>query len=202
MEFPLESRSRRPHCVLLMALSLALVCFGPGSAWLASGAKAATAPRVEFTTNQGSFVVELTSQGVPRARENFLGLVERGDYDGTLIHRVVHGFLIQGGDPSGDGYGGTSIWGLPFAREIDPQADFAHAGILAMAHRADDQRNSSQFFITLASAAWLDGRYTILGQVVEGMDVVETLGEAAVDGPAQRPVVDIVVESVRRVPTP
>lgn len=158
-----------------------------------------TPPRVRFETTEGSFEVALTSKAVPRAMENFLGLAEQGDYDGTLIHRVVPGFLIQGGDPSGDGYGGESLWGIPFAREIDPEASFAHAGVLAMAHRADDQRNASQYFITLAPAPWLDGRYTILGRVVEGMDVVEAIGKAAVVGPSQRPVVDIVVKSIRLV---
>jgi cyclophilin family peptidyl-prolyl cis-trans isomerase len=160
------------------------------------------APRLAFETSQGRFVVELDSQGVPRATENFLGLVERGDYDGTLIHRVIKDFLIQGGDPSGDGYGGQSIWGGPFAREIDPDAAFGKAGVLAMAHRADDQRNASQFFITLAPAPWLDGRYTIVGAVTEGMDVVQAIGATAVEGPSQRPIVDVLITRVRRIDTP
>ncbi len=154
--------------------------------------------RVEFETNFGRFVVAVS--GAPelsRARENFVGLARRGDYDGTLIHRVVKDFLIQGGDPSGDGYGGTSLWGLPFEREIDPHSHFDRAGVLAMAHRADDQRNASQFFITLSPAPWLDGRYTILGQVVEGIEVVQEIGRLAVDGPTQRPIEEVRVKHLR-----
>jgi cyclophilin family peptidyl-prolyl cis-trans isomerase len=172
------------------------------TATLLGGGASEAAPRLAFETSQGRFVVELNSKSVPRATENFLGLAERGDYDGTLIHRVIKDFLIQGGDPSGDGYGGQSIWGVPFEREIDPDAAFGEGGVLAMAHRADDQRNASQFFITLASAPWLDGRYTIVGSIVEGMDVVQAIGASAVEGPNQRPIIDVLVKSVRRIDTP
>lgn len=153
-------------------------------------------PRAVVQTSQGSFTVELYAERAPRAVENFLGLARQGSYDRTLVHRAVEGFLIQGGDPTGQGYGGESVWGLPFENEIDDTLQFDEPGRLAMANRGRPDTNASQFFVTVKAAPWLDGDYTIFGQVVAGMDVVRAISETEVRGARHRPVDDVLLLTV------
>jgi peptidylprolyl isomerase len=107
--------------------------------------------------------------------------VKSGYYDGVTFHRVIKGFMIQGGDPTGSGRGGESIWKKPFEDEFSPYTLFEKKGLLAMAN-AGKNTNKSQFFITTVPTPWLNGYHTIFGEVVEGMEVVTKIENSAVDG--------------------
>lgn len=131
-------------------------------------------------TTQGVIEVELMPEVAPKACENFTKLIEKGYYDGLIFHRVIKGFMIQGGDPTGTGRGGESIWGKPFSDEFSQDVKFDKTGILAMAN-AGPNTNGSQFFITTAKTPWLNMRHTIFGQVISGYDVVEKIENTAVD---------------------
>ncbi|HTL71269.1 MAG TPA: peptidylprolyl isomerase [Candidatus Eisenbacteria bacterium] len=144
--------------------------------------------RVTMETTAGAVELKLYADVAPKAVENFTRLAEKGYYDGLSFHRVIKGFMIQGGDPNGDGTGGKSIWGEPFEDETYPDVKFDKKGLLAMAN-SGPHTNGSQFFITLAPTPHLNGRHTIFGEVVSGMEVVEAIGSTAVDGD-DRPLAD------------
>jgi cyclophilin family peptidyl-prolyl cis-trans isomerase len=146
-------------------------------------------------TNMGTIELELFPKEAPKAVENFTKLANKGYYDGVTFHRVIDNFMIQGGDPTGTGRGGESIWGESFKDEISPNLKFDKAGILAMAN-AGPNTNGSQFFITLAATPWLDGHYTIFGKVIEGMDVVKAIGKVKTTKPYDKPVKNVVMEKV------
>ena len=137
-------------------------------------------PEVLLQTNMGDIVLEIRPDIAPLAAENFLTHVKKGYYDGTTFHRVIEDFMIQGGDPTGTGRGGESIWGRPFKDEFAPNVVFDKPGILAMAN-AGPGTNRSQFFITTVPTPWLNGRHTIFGYVKKGMDVVIKISETGVD---------------------
>ena len=129
---------------------------------------------VVLETNQGKIEIKLMPKVAPKACENFAGLVERGYYDGIIFHRVIKKFMIQGGDPSGTGRGGNSIWNKPFEDEVSPDVTFDQPGLLAMANSGPNT-NGSQFFITTAKTPRLNMRHTIFGEVVSGYDVVQKI---------------------------
>lgn len=131
----------------------------------------------------------------PKTCENFLGLARKGYYDGVAFHRVIKDFMIQGGDPSGTGRGGASLFGGKFADEIDRALRHTGAGILSMAN-AGPNTNGSQFFITLAPTPHLDGKHTIFGRVCEGMETVRRLG-AVQTGANDRPTTDVKILKAR-----
>ncbi|BGP30219.1 Peptidyl-prolyl cis-trans isomerase-like 1 [Rhodotorula toruloides] len=135
---------------------------------------------VLLQTNLGPITFELYDQHAPRTCRNFLELSKRGYYNSTVFHRVIADFMIQGGDPTGTGRGGTSIYGDRFEDEIHPDLRFTGAGILAMANSGPDT-NGSQFFITLAPTPHLERKHTIFGRVSSGMQVVQRLGAVATD---------------------
>ena len=135
---------------------------------------------VVFETTEGKIVFALKPEIAPKACENFIGLVQKGYYDGVSFHRVIRGFMIQGGDPSGTGRGGQSIFGRSFEDEFKPNVVFDKAGLLAMAN-AGPNTNGSQFFITTVPTPHLNGRHTIFGEVVEGMNVVRKIENSEVD---------------------
>jgi len=135
---------------------------------------------VALETNQGTIEIQLLTKVAPRACENFIGLVRKGYYDGIIFHRVIKNFMIQGGDPTGTGTAGESIWGKPFADEVTPGIRFDKKGLLAMAN-AGPNTNGSQFFITTANTQWLDMKHTIFGEVVSGYDVVEKIENTPAD---------------------
>jgi peptidylprolyl isomerase len=141
---------------------------------------------VVFETTQGVIEFKLKPEVAPKACENFTKLIESNYYDGIVFHRVIKDFMIQGGDPTGTGRGGKSIYGKPFEDECSPVVRFDHPGILAMAN-AGPSTNGSQFFITTASTPWLNMRHTIFGEVISGMDVVRKI-EGTKTGPQDRPV--------------
>ncbi len=149
------------------------------------GPDLSSSSRVILETNRGTIVLELYPGRAPRAVENFLGLVGKGYYDGIIFHRVIPDFMIQGGDPTGTGRGGRSIWGKPFEDEFHPELSFDRPGLLAMANSGPNT-NGSQFFITVAPTPWLNGRHTIFGEVVSGYEVVEAIVNAPTEG-ANRP---------------
>lgn len=143
---------------------------------------------VVLETNQGVIEIELFSRLAPKACENFVGLVRKGYYDGTIFHKVIKNLLIQAGDPTGTGKGGTSIWGKPFRDEVTPGIEFDRRGLVAMANTGPDT-NGSQFFITTAQAKWLNMKHTIFGEVVSGYDVVRKIEGTPTDS-ADRPLVE------------
>ena len=143
---------------------------------------------VVLETTQGVIEVKLMPDAAPKACENFRSLVEKGYYNGIVFHRVIKKFMIQGGDPTGTGRGGSSIWGKPFADEFKNSVTFDRKGLLAMAN-AGPGTNGSQFFITCAPAPWLDNKHTIFGEVVSGYDVVEKI-ENTQTGPGDRPIAE------------
>ncbi len=159
-----------------------------------------------FRTSEGSFRVQLFDDRAPTTVANFVGLAEgtkewtdpasrqrvkRRFYDGLIFHRVIDGFMIQGGCPLRSGTGGP---GYQFADEFGPGLQHDQAGLLSMAN-AGVNTNGSQFFITLAPTPWLDNRHAIFGKVVDGMDVVQRIGKIPT-GRNDRPANDVVIESV------
>ncbi len=135
-------------------------------------------PVVTLRTTLGDIQAEIFEDKVPKTAGNFLGLVRKGFYNGTTFHRVIPGFMIQGGDPKGDGTGGP---GYEIPDEFHPMLRHTGPGILSMAN-AGPNTGGSQFFITLAATSWLDGKHAIFGKVVKGEDVVEKIGTVTRDG--------------------
>ena len=134
---------------------------------------------IVLETNQGNIEIELIPAVAPKTCENFTKLVEKGYYDGIIFHRVIKDFMIQGGDPTGTGTGGQSIWGKEFEDEINIDVKFNKEGILAMAN-AGKNTNGSQFFITTAKTPWLNQKHTIFGKVVTGYEVVRKIEDTEV----------------------
>jgi len=147
---------------------------------------------ITLETTQGTIRFKLFEDVAPKTCENFKTHVENGYYEGVIFHRIIEDFMIQGGDPTGTGRGGESVWGKPFEDECDPNVTFDKPGLLAMAN-AGPGTNGSQFFITTVETPWLHMRHTIFGEVVEGMDVVKKL-EAVDKGPGDKPVEDQKIE--------
>ena len=180
-------------CLVLVLSSLGL------------GAAAAEAPRVTLTTNQGVIGIELYPDRAPATVENFLGYVRAGQYDGTVFHRVIAGFMIQGGGFT------PGLKGRPSNAPIKNEADNGlknAAGTIAMARTSDPHSASNQFFINVADNAFLDHRaksaegwgYAVFGKVVEGMEVVRMIERVATRsvGPFDDvPAEDVVIERAK-----
>ena len=171
---------------------------------------------VELTTSMGTMQIKLFPEIAPKTVENFLTHAEEGYYDGLTFHRVIQEFMLQTGDPTGTGGGGESIYGAPFEDEFHDHL-FNIRGALSMAN-AGPGTNGSQFFIVQAptvaekdligdypeeirkayleqgGAFWLDGKHTVFGQVIEGMDVVDAI--AAVETEQDKPVEDVTIDSI------
>ena len=141
---------------------------------------------VILETTQGDIELSLLPEVAPKACENFVKLASKGYYNGIIFHRVIPEFMIQGGDPTGTGSGGSSVWGKPFPDEVQKNVRFDSPGILAMANSGPNT-NGSQFFITTAETSWLDMRHTIFGKVVSGYDVVKKI-EMTPTGAGDKPV--------------
>jgi len=156
---------------------------------LAQPGMAGQNPIVILNTTLGDIKIELYPDKAPVTVKNFMDYVNAGHYNGTIFHRVIKGFMIQGGDPTGTGRGGESIWHKPFKNEYAPNVVFDRPCILAMAN-AGPNTNGSQFFITFKATPWLDGKHTNFGYVVEGMEVVEMIEQVTTDN-RDHPVKDI-----------
>lgn len=176
---------------------------------------------VAFETTMGTIEIKLFPEEAPKTVENFMTHVENGYYNGLFFHRVIKDFMLQGGDPTGTGMGGESIWGKSFADEFSRNL-FNFRGALSMAN-AGPNTNGSQFFIVQASEVpknmtrqmkdadfpeevvtaykenggtpWLDYRHTVFGQVVEGMDIVDAIADVK-KGAQDRPVEDVVINKI------
>ena len=161
----------------------------------------------QFITSEGNFTARLFDQEAPKTVENFVGLAEgtkqwtdprtsqkvtKPYYDGVIFHRVIDGFMIQSGDPLGQGIGGP---GYNFSDEFHPKLRHNKAGILSMANRGPNT-NGGQFFITLAPTPHLDDRHSVFGEVTEGMDVVRKIGSTQT-GAQDRPLKPIVIQTVK-----
>lgn len=176
---------------------------------------------VIMNTNKGAIKLELYPEIAPKTVENFIGLAKENYYDGVIFHRVISDFMIQGGDPTGTGMGGKSIWGEQFEDEFSPYL-FNLRGALSMAN-AGPGTNGSQFFIVTApevpanmmeqmsgagypddvieaygnegGTPWLDQKHTVFGHVVEGMDIVDDINKIPTN-PSDKPLEDVLIESI------
>lgn len=151
-------------------------------------------PIAIIQTNMGTIEIELFADKTPKTVENFIGLANKGYYNGVIFHRVIDKFMIQGGDPTGTGRGGESLWGGRFEDEIVPDLKHDTEGILSMAN-AGPNTNGSQFFITLVPTPWLDGKHTVFGKVIKGIDVVRSIGKVQTNQ-QDRPLKDVIMEKV------
>lgn len=148
-------------------------------------------PVAKFQTSKGDFKVELFEDKAPITAKNFITLVNKKFYDGLIFHRVIDGFMIQGGDPKGNGTGGP---GYMIPDEFHPDLKHSGPGILSMAN-AGPNTGGSQFFITLAATPWLDNHHAVFGKVIEGMDVVQAIGKVKT-GVQDKPVEDVVIKQI------
>lgn len=129
---------------------------------------------ITLETTQGNIEFKLFGDVAPKTCENFSTHCKNGYYNGVIFHRIIEQFMIQGGDPTGTGRGGESIWGTNFEDECTREVQFDRPGLLAMAN-AGPGTNGSQFFITTVATPWLNMKHTIFGEVVSGMDIVTRL---------------------------
>lgn len=184
---------------IVMCLTLALVFMttacAAGSFWdfKKDEGESKVANRIAvFDTNMGEFEVELFEDKTPITTKNFIDLAQEGFYDGVIFHRIIDGFMIQGGDPTGTGMGGP---GYTIEDEFTPELTHESEGILSMANTGRPHTGGSQFFITLAATPWLDGHHTVFGKVIKGMEVVREIGHVKT-GPQDRPVHDVVINKI------
>lgn len=155
-------------------------------------------PVAIMQTSMGEIKLELKPQIAPKAVENFITHSKNGYYDGLIFHRVIKNFMIQGGDPSGTGAGGESIWKKDFEDEFSSKAVFDKPFILAMANRGKNT-NGSQFFITTVPTYWLNGHHTIFGYVIDGFDVVKSIENVKTNGRynGDKPIEDIKIIGIK-----
>jgi len=153
--------------------------------------KASDGDYVKMETNMGTIKIKLYTDKAPITTGNFKNLVNEGFYNGIIFHRVIDGFMIQGGDPTGTGTGGSK---KTIQDEFGPGLKHSKAGILSMANRGPNT-GTSQFFITLDATPWLDGKHAIFGEVVEGMDVVKKIGKLKT-GQNDKPVEEVKMTKV------
>ena len=184
---------------IVMCLTLALVFMttacAAGSFWdfKKDEGESKVANRIAvFDTNMGEFEIELFEGKTPITTKNFIDLAQEGFYDGVIFHRIIDGFMIQGGDPTGTGMGGP---GYTIEDEFTPELTHESEGILSMANTGRPHTGGSQFFITLAATPWLDGHHTVFGKVIKGMEVVREIGHVKT-GPQDRPVHDVVINKI------
>jgi cyclophilin family peptidyl-prolyl cis-trans isomerase len=196
--------SIRLHATLLACLAAILVagCSSSGNPKVPAGAKSSGGLHATIETDKGPIAIELLPAEAPKAVENFRLLAEHHYYDGVTFHRIVKGFMIQGGDPTGDGTGGESAWGEPFPDEINRQSalyrDGYRRGLVAMANSGPNT-NGSQFFIMHRDYE-LPPDYVIFARVTSGLDVVDSIAntptEIGADGGMSKPVTAPVIKTV------
>ena len=174
--------------LLLLLLSTACAAGGQND----GGEKKMGNRIARFETSKGTFDIELFEDKAPKTTGNFITLVEKGFYNGLIFHRVIDGFMIQGGCPKGDGTGGP---GYTIPDEFHPDLRHSGEGILSMAN-AGPNTGGSQFFITLAKTEWLDGHHAVFGKVIKGMDVVKAIGKVETDPFRNRPYEDVKINKI------
>ncbi len=173
-------------CLCIMCLA---VCACGG----AEEKTAAAVPpaKAVFDTSMGSFECELATDSAPNTCKNFITLAKKGFYNGLVFHRVIDNFMIQGGDPKGDGTGGP---GYAIKDEFTSKLTHSGPGILSMAN-AGPNTGGSQFFITLKATPWLDGHHAVFGKVTQGLDVVMKIGKVKTDA-NDRPLVPVTINKI------
>jgi peptidyl-prolyl cis-trans isomerase-like 3 len=149
---------------------------------------------VTLVTNLGRIKLEIFCDRIPNASFNFLALAASNYYDNSLFHRNIKGFMVQGGDPSGTGKGGESIWGKPFVDEFHPDLKHDKRGVVSFANKGPDT-NGSQFFICFGAQPHLNNQNTIIAQVIDGFDVLDAIERTPVVK-KNRPVSDIIIERI------
>lgn len=192
---------------VLAAVSFAVACggpssSGPGNPKVPAGARSSGGMHGVIDTDKGAIEIEFLPSDAPKAVENFRLLAEHGYYDGLTFHRIVKGFMLQGGDPRGDGTGGESAWGGTFPDEINPTSplyrDGYRRGLVAMANRGPNT-NGSQFFIMHQDYP-LSPNYVIFAKVIKGMTVVDELAGTPTtmggDGAMSQPASPVVMRKV------
>ncbi len=195
----------RPYLVAALALALAasFACeLKEENPKVPAGAKSSGGQRAVIATDKGDIEIKFFESDAPKAVENFRLLAEHGYYDGLTFHRVVRGFMVQGGDPTGTGSGGESAWGGSFPDEINPDSPLYRGGykrgLIAMANSGANT-NGSQFFIMHQDFS-LPPNYVIFGWVTKGMEVVDALASVETtmgsDGAMSRPVAPLVIKTV------
>jgi len=153
------------------------------------------AKQATIHTTMGDIVVKMFFQEAPKTVENFTVHSKKGYYDNTIFHRVIQGFMIQCGDPQGDGTGGESIWGGEFEDEFHRSLKHDRPFTLSMAN-AGPNTNGSQFFITTVPCPWLDNKHTVMGRVLQGMDVVQNIEKTPCNCD-DRPLIDIKILTIK-----
>lgn len=148
---------------------------------------------VTMETTMGTMKFQLEMEKAPLTSQNFINLTKSGFYNGLTFHRVIEGFMIQGGDPLGNGRGGP---GYTIKDEFNSDLRHDGIGVLSMANKGLPDTGGSQFFITLAEAPWLDGRHAVFGRLIGGQDVLEKIGSVETDS-NDMPLEDVVIEQVR-----
>lgn len=192
------------HTSPALLLSAFLLFAAPASAQKKIAATKAAGPRAVIETTLGTIEIQLLPTDAPKTVENFTRLAKKKYFDGVTFHRIAKGFVIQGGDPTGTGSGGQSIFGKPFPDEINAASPLYKAGYtrgtVAMANPGRPNMNTSQFFILLADAP-LPPQYTIFGRVIRGMECVDAIGAVAITpvmGPKDgKPKTDVIMKRVR-----
>ncbi len=149
-------------------------------------------PIAVFETSMGTFKIELFEDKVPLTAKNFISLVNKGFYNGLIFHRVIDQFMIQGGDPNGNGTGGP---GYTINDEFNKDLKHSGPGILSMAN-AGPNTGGSQFFITLVPCPWLDGKHAVFGKVIEGLSVVQAIGKVPTDPANNMPLTPVVINKI------
>ena len=186
----------------VVGLWIAACSGSSGDRQVPAGAKSSGGRQAVIDTDKGAIEIEFFPADAPMAVENFRLLAEHGYYNGLTFHRIVKGFMIQGGDPSGDGSGGASAWGGTFADEINASSrlyqDGYRRGIVAMAN-AGPNTNGSQFFIMHADYP-LPPNYVIFARVVSGLEVVDALADTATtSGPGGEPSQPVTPPVIKRI---
>lgn len=184
----------KKYFVLFALLGALVISFSSASFAQNKDKKAAGKTVAVIKTTKGVIEIEFYDKEAPKTVENFIGLAKKGFYNGVLFHRVIDGFMIQGGDPTGTGSGGSSIWGKEFEDEVTPKLVFDKEGVVAMANRGPNT-NTSQFFITLGPQRRLDGHYSIFAKVIKGQEVVRAIGKTKTKN--DRPVVPVKMLSIK-----
>jgi peptidylprolyl isomerase len=172
------STSKKPVRLILGLAVVAVIIVVVGMYYMSGSGENGSGPvTVALGTTMGDIVLELRGD-MPITTGNFRDLVEQGVYDGTIFHRVVDGFMIQGGDPTGTGFGDPSIPAIP---DEYTDSNENNRGTIAMANKGSPNTGSSQFFINLDNNNYLDSLHPVFGKVVEGMDVVDQIGKVLTD---------------------
>lgn len=191
-----EIKKNNKKNIILICVTTIILFLVIGGAFILNGNKNKTKTVAVIKTNHGDMTVEFYEKEAPKAVENFVTLSKQGYYNGLIFHRVIKDFVIQGGDPNGNGTGGESIWGGTFENEISKKRLHDY-GALAMAHSMQPDSNGSQFYIVQNKNGLkdLDGDYTVFGHLIDGYETLEDIASQETDN-NDRPLENVVIETI------